>query len=492
MLALAPDLPPLGPGERFALDLLLDLSRVLRVHGERADAERVGEAGVVRLHVIDAPASDDDLARLRTPGRGITADDGRVVIERALLRAVQQLAGAVREQRSAAADRFGRVPPAENALVRAGLEREPVVSAIARALADAVMRAAGRRPALFLTPWPSRRRWAAALTHDLDVVQWWPAFTALRLAELARRGAVGQMLRVLGAVARTSGRNVVWRGVREVLATEERHHVRSSWFILCGTPSVATMRAGDLTYRPDSRLARRILAALREAGHEIGLHGSFATSEDHALFVDQRARLGALSGTTVTGVRQHYLRMRPGITQRGMAGAAFAFDSTYGFADRNGFRLGVADVLPVWDEAAATPLPIDEAPFTWMDRALSKYAGIERPDAWIDDALDLADRVRAVEGLWVGIWHPNLTPALGYPGTPRAYARLVAGLVARDAHVAPLSEIVAWRRARRSARATAVRANGAVALAVTEPPPSGARIALEDATGRPVEVDVER
>jgi peptidoglycan/xylan/chitin deacetylase (PgdA/CDA1 family) len=300
------------------------------------------------------------------------------------------------------------------------------------------------------------------------------------------------MLRVLGAAARTGGRHVVWRGVREVLATEQRHGVRSSWFILCGTPTFATMRAGDLTYRAESALARRILAALRDAGHEIGLHGSFATSEEHALFAAQRARLAALAGTNGSGVRQHYLRMRPGDTHRGMADAGFAFDSTYGFADRNGFRLGVADVVPVWDDAARAPLPLDEAPFIWMDRALSKYAGVERPDAWIDDALDLADRVRTVDGLWVGIWHPNLTPALGYPGAPSAYARLVAGLVERDAYLAPLGEIVAWRRARRAARATAIGADGAVSLALPLPAPPGTRIAVESAAGDPVEVHVDR
>jgi hypothetical protein len=491
VLALAPDLAPLGPGEGFALDLLLDLSRVLRIERDVVDAGRGGEAGAIRLHVMDAPASDD-LAPLRARGWGISVADGRVTIERALLRAVHQLAGAVREQRSAAVDRFGRVPSAENALVRAGLEREPLVSTMARALADAVVRAAGRRPALFLAPWPTGRRWAAALTHDLDVVQWWPAFTALRLAELARKGRLGQMLHVVGAATRSGGREVVWRGVRDVLAAEERHDVRSTWFILCGTPTFATMRAGDLTYRPESALARRILAALREGGHEVELHGSFATSEDHGQFAAQRARLAALAGTEVNGVRQHYLRMRPGSTHRRMSEAGFAFDSTYGFADRNGFRLGVADVVPVWDEAAGASLPIDEAPFTWMDRALSKYAGVERPDAWIDDALDLADRVRAVDGLWVGIWHPNLTPALGYPGAPNAYARLLAGLAEREAYIAPLGDIVAWRQARRAARATALLPSGAVSLAASSGAPGGQRIAVESATGHSVDVHVDR
>jgi hypothetical protein len=340
-----------------------------------------------------------------------------------------------------------------------------VISLAARALGDAVRRAAGKRPALFLEPWPEGRQWAAALSHDLDVVQWWPVFTALRLAELGMRGELSRCASVVRSAIASIGRPVVWDAISRLFRTEANHHVRSTWFVLCGSPTFATARAGDLTYRPDSVEARRIFTAVKKGGHELGLHGSFATSHDHARFVEQRERLASLTDTGVAGVRQHYLRMRAGTTPRGMADARFEYDSTYGFADRNGFRLGVADVVPLWDAERGARIGVDEAPFTWMDRALSKYQRIEEPAAWIDDALVLAEACRAVEGLWVGIWHPNLVEPLGFPGAESAYARLVSELRSRDAYIAPIGEIVGWRRARRALRATSVTASGAVVLA---------------------------
>jgi hypothetical protein len=167
-----------------------------------------------------------------------------------------------------------------------------------------------------------------------------------------------------------------------------------------------------------------------------------------------------------------------------MAAAGFEYDSTFGFADRNGFRLGVADLLPIWDDAVRQPLALDEAPFIWMDRALSKYRGVERPDAWVDDAFALAEECRSVNGMWVGIWHPNLTPALGYPGAPAAYARLVAGMVDRGAWIAPLGELAAWRRSRRATRALAIAPDGTPVLA------AGTRVALEVDDGHPLEAHV--
>jgi len=455
VLAVHPD-ASLTAAERFALDVLIDLSAVLRLDGT---------GDVVQLRVVDGASSDDTAAALRARGWGIAAADGVVTVERALLRFVVDVAGAEDEQRSRAEDRYQRVPATATRVVREAIEREPVVSRAAVALMHAVRAAAGQRLVLQIDPWPNGRRWAAALTHDLDVVDWWPAFTLLRLAELARNGELARAAHVTLAAATSAASPVVWVAIRELLDVEARHRVRSSWFVLSGRPTLATARAGDLTYRPEGRRARRIMRAVRDAGHEIGLHGSFRTSEEHALFAEQREMLRNLADVDAVGVRQHYLRMRPATTPRGMRDAGFGYDSTYGFADRNGFRLGVADVVPLWDAERQEPIGMDEAPFTWMDRALSKYQHVETPSTWIHDALALADVCQDVAGLWVGIWHPNLAPALGFPDAPAAYARLVRELVERGAYVAPLGELVAWRRARRALRAVECTEDGRVRLA---------------------------
>jgi hypothetical protein len=117
-----------------------------------------------------------------------------------------------------------------------------------------------------------------------------------------------------------------------------------------------------------------------------------------------------------------------------------------------------------------------------MDRALSKYQHVESAGAWVDDALLLAERCRDVEGLWVGIWHPNLAPALGFPDAPDAFARLVGDLVRADAYVAPLGEIVAWRRARRSLRAR-VASDGQLVALVSGASPR-ATFTIRDGDGR--------
>src|SRR6185369_13962877 len=135
-----------------------------------------------------------------------------------------------------------RVPSSENALVAASLEKQAIVSRAAVKLREAAAAAAGRRPFRLVAPWPEGRRWAVALTHDLDLVKLWPLAVAVRLLELARKGKVGMAVRAVLRSARALGRDPVWNGVQSVLEPEAEFLAHSTWFVICETPTFASIR----------------------------------------------------------------------------------------------------------------------------------------------------------------------------------------------------------------------------------------------------------
>jgi hypothetical protein len=474
----APD--TLRPGERYGLDVLIDLSRLLPV--ERAECD------LVRLTVGDRPSAGSAAADLSAHA-ALERGDGEVRVSLAALRAVAEVAGGAIEQRCTATDRHGRVPSTENPLVAAGQSRRPVVSLLALELRRAVLAVAGRRPVRTLAPWPDRHRWAALMTHDLDVVDWWGLFPLLRMLELGMKGSWNLARRVGRAARRNLKRDPVSRGIHSILQLEAHHGIRPTWFIICAPPNLRSILAGDATYHAAGPSARRVLTALTQAGHEIGLHGSFATADNAGEMAEQRRSLSRLTDAPVLGGRQHFLRMRPGRTQQHMVTAGLEYDATWGFADRNGFRLGVADVVPSWDAKRGATLPLEEVPLIWMDRALSKYAGVEEPGRWIEDARELARECKAVEGVWVGLWHPNTTEALGFPGAEPAFVSLLQALADDRPYFGSAHKLVQWRRFRRSVRAARVSADGRVMLSTA----SGQRtvVALEDETGESVQVQVQ-
>ena len=457
--------------EQFGLSVLTDLSGLLRV-------ENPSET------VTSLELSDDSSAEIGQPvtfGGG----PGSVSVSRKALATIGSVAGALAEQESTAEDQHQRVPSSVNAMVSAGASQSPWINVAARGLRDAVLARAEGRPVRTVAPWPDGHRWAAAFTHDLDVVRHWPLFTGLRMLELIRKGETGQAMRVAGTAISSAFSDPVGQGVREILAIEREHSVTSTWFVIAGVPSFKSTRKGDVTYSVDSRAARRILGSIAEAGHEIGLHGSFATFLDAGVMGEEKERLRQVTGAAATGIRQHFLRMRPGATHRAMVDAGFTYDSSLGFPDRNGFRLGAAGVVPVWDGRAAQPLTLNEAPLIWMDRALSKYRGIEIPARWVDEGLDLARISEIEEGLWVGLWHPNLTGALGVPAAPAEFRRMVEAIRSRRPYLAPLGTMIEWRKARRSLVAKSVSPAGVPLLGAEV---SGAwPVVLEDGRGNQVD-----
>jgi len=248
--------------ERYGLDLLVDLSRCPEVENG---------SDVVRLEITerDPGGGVEDLRACAAHHWHIERGDAVVQIARAVLRRLGEIATGAAEQRSSARDRFGRVPSTENVLVQQSLVAEPVVARVAAELRKAVVDSAGRRPVALLAPWPDGRRWAAAITHDLDVVDRWPVFTALRLAELARKGELRRVARTLGSALTAIGRSPIQSALRVLLGDERARGIVSTWFVLCGTPTLKTMRAGDLTYLPEGSGAAAALRELREQFHQV-------------------------------------------------------------------------------------------------------------------------------------------------------------------------------------------------------------------------------
>ncbi|HET6837674.1 MAG TPA: hypothetical protein VFH24_06490, partial [Gemmatimonadales bacterium] len=222
MILLDPGLERLTPAERYGLDVLLDLSRLLVA--QRSDVD------LVRLTVGDRGTAGSAAADLSSRA-ALERLDGGVQVSRAALRAVAEVAGGAIEQRSNAADRHGRVPASDNPLVAGGQSRRPVVSMLANELRTAVFAVAGRRPVRSLAPWPDGHRWAAVLTHDLDVVEWWHLVALLRMAQLGAKGNWDMMSRVGRAARRSIGRDPVSRGIHALLQLEAHHGIRATWFV---------------------------------------------------------------------------------------------------------------------------------------------------------------------------------------------------------------------------------------------------------------------
>ena len=179
------------------------------------------------------------------------------------------------------------------------------------------------------------------------------------------------------------------------------------------------------------------------SGSEVGLHG-IDTWVDSVKGREERDRVTQTLGTTVTGVRMHWLFF-DGKSPAVLEQAGFSYDSTVGYKETVGYRAGTAQVYRPLGAANLLELPLHV-----MDTALfyPDFLNLTDEEAWqvvgrlIDDlgrfggalTINWHDRSIAPERLWDGF-----------------YLRLLQELKSRGAWFATAAQAVSWFRKRRSA-----------------------------------------
>ncbi len=268
-------------------------------------------------------------------------------------------------------------------------------------------------------------RFAVALTHDVDVPWRWTRIGVLGAAArlkghaLARRA--GPALHEARALARVPlhklrGSDPNWR-FREIVAEENEHGARSTFFVMAGHGH----RADGAAPEAYDRLRPRLVETLIETGVEVGLHGSYLAAEDLDRLARERALLAQLDGPLV-GHRYHYLRVDPHRNLAPLVDIGFRYDTSLGFPDALGFRAGIAHPFRPWDVARGGPADLVEVPLAVMDATLAE----ERYEALSAAAakpriLSLLDWAAEHGGGFSLLWHPERFDAPSARGWDRLY-----------------------------------------------------------------------
>jgi hypothetical protein len=214
----------------------------------------------------------------------------------------------------------------------------------------------------------------------------------------------------------------------KILESERELGIRATFFLKAGGND-----RRDASYRLDDSWLKSTLRTIARGGHETGLHPSFRTVDDEAMFrreqrdldemlnviansstqarldsrqdrMDSRLRGNDGSDARATSVRQHYLRLRYPGTWRMQSEAGFAIDSTLGFAEHEGFRNGACHPFLCYDHDAKSALPLWEIPLLAMDGTLRDYRGMD-PSRALAVLQDLIAIVESVRGCGTILFH---------------------------------------------------------------------------------------
>jgi len=371
---------------------------------------------------------------------------GRLVFGFDLITATGWLLGGYEEYLANQRDRFGRWDEANSLVLASGLATRPAVNIWVNRIRD-FLEARGVELAAL---WPDGKRFAVALTHDVDNPRYfgWRQLRRL-IRSLCRRdrGAARSALMKLGAMTIIASRDRFTgpKGFARLLAAEGSFGFRST-ILLSGLPSGSPYAdANDPAYDIEDSFLQPSIRLAREGGYEMALHPSLATAPHVGRYREQKERVEHAARCSLLSARHHYwnvTRQDTGAALDAMGEAGLEFDSSLSFYSAPGFRRSIAWPFIPFHPLANRSVSVVELPPTLMDR----WAGKQGAHEVLDDHLGMVQRHR---GLAVLNWHVNRFSNRHYAAEGRVYLEALAALAAReDVWVARLCDVGEWWRQR--------------------------------------------
>lgn len=276
--------------------------------------------------------------------------------------------------------------------------------------------------------WPGAAPYAVCLTHDVDnISRPWRHMVATR-----------NRFRRTDLVLALLGLRSLYDNLLLIAAWETELDVRSSFYLLSGNYPLKDLR--------------KQIIQLKSEGFEFGLHGDFGTHNSAEALRHAKSVLEKEAGLDPKGVREHYLKFDFPHTWELMEESGFEYDTTVGYSDRLGFRLGLCTPFSPPD-SAWNKLHLIEIPLTMMETTLWGYMKASEVEgaAHVEAMLGL---VRAAGGLFTLLWHPESVRMRG----GRTYERVLGSLVHGKAFVGRGIDVANWWRR----RSTPIRRDGGV------------------------------
>ena len=218
--------------------------------------------------------------------------------------------------------------------------------------------------------------------------------------------SMGALLRPGQSMAERNYRFQVWRKkqpdpfdqyefIRQLMHS---HQLDPIFFFLVGPygPYDRTVSPANSGFK---RLVRSLASEFR-----LGIHPSYNSNSSAAQIQKEIDILAHLSGKEITDSRQHFLKVHLPHTYSIIDNLGIKNDYSMGYADRVGFRAGIANPFRFFDLENNTSTDLVVHPFQVMDITLQEYLKMEPKEA-LDTISQLVSTIKDVGGTFNCLWH---------------------------------------------------------------------------------------
>jgi hypothetical protein len=275
--------------------------------------------------------------------------------------------------------------------------------------------------------WPSNKKYAVALSHDVDYPE------MIRWIELLRYlGKYKLSAKLAKIIDLLTGNENFWK-FEDWVRLENRYGLKSAMYF-CGAKGSLLryfLKAPDPFYDVRRDEFKRVLNYLIQKSFEVGMHSSYLAYQSIDRFLEEKKTLEESLGSPIFGNRHHYWHMNPdNPSETAVMHEALdlVYDSSVCFAKRSGFRFGICSPFHLYDPIRQQEVGVLELPPSLMDDHLFKYFRLSyfsKPKFEIDA---LIDSVKGCAGLFFVDYHVRGFNETFYPKWRASYEYILKKL----------------------------------------------------------------
>lgn len=345
-----------------------------------------------------------------------------------LFKSAFHLLSGYEEFRNGSSDEYGRFPYKESLPYKLGIVGKPVVNYYFEIILEAIEAFASINKLPFKRK-PALQGPVLMLSHDIDRTLGYGFFETgfrfkqlLGLAErtLSRKETLKDaLISLFHFLNPFSTKDPYWT-FNTLMKWEEDRKFRGTYYFL----EKEGGRNENSRYRFSEKRFKKLFAELSDREHEVGLHGTLQSALSQDAMNRTFGNLQESSPEPVVGIRQHYLKFKPGTTGQIQEKAGLKYDASLGFAEHDGFRHSYCWPFRLYDFKEDRSLDLWEIPLTVMEGTHFYYRKLDLKSS-MASVESLVEEVLRFNGVFSLLWHNHFFDEREIPGIVKHYTGIL-------------------------------------------------------------------
>jgi peptidoglycan/xylan/chitin deacetylase (PgdA/CDA1 family) len=272
--------------------------------------------------------------------------------------------------------------------------------------------------------WPSGKKYAVCLTHDVDYVKMKTITRLLYrtygiLRSNYRLVERYQKLKELCKIY--SLKEDIFDNFDKWIEIESKYGFHSSFYFISRS-IIESLISIDRRYSIKKKHLQDKIKELYRKGWEVGLHGY---KNSYKNLSHEKQLLQSVLGSDIIGLRQHYLRIRIPETWRYYEKIGIKYDTSLGFYDNVGFRAGTSYPFKPFDIENNCTIDILVIPLIIMDGSFLYWNCKDHYKTTIDKFIKLKKIVSYYGGVLTLLWHQEYFNDFELPFIKKSYIEIL-------------------------------------------------------------------